>query len=477
MASQIGRKRTYEEACEDQKDKQTAASSSNGTAPLNSATSQISQAPEQTFCKELLQVYYDRLFPYQDMFNWLSYFNDPTNTDPAINRKYWCHREFSFTLKDDIYVRYNSYKSMDAWKEDLRRKCPYKIDLGALFNVEPKRRAQLSSDKMVAEEKELVFDIDISDYDDVRTCCSGAGICTRCWPLMSCAVEVMEAALREDFGLKHLLWVFSGRRGIHCWSGDELVRKFDVQQRSALIDYLKLYEGNAMNRIKVDLNAEKTRGIHESLNRAYKICVGYFQSCSLIEQGVADSEEGIEFLTAQIRFPEIQREVEQGLRRLMDSEDYAAKWKVIEGVFSKYMAVAKKTKAISWTVIKANLYEVVFAYTYPRLDVEVSRHVNHLLKAPFCVHPKTGKVCSIIDPKEVKSFDPDNQPTLLGLVKEYNANTKGDAGAKEKSRKGWKNTSLREVVEVFRRTFLNDLEKECTAVIDQAKAKSSAGRW
>ena len=36
--------------------------------------------------------------------------------------------------------------------------------------------------------------------------------------------------------------------------------------------------------------------------------------------------------------------------------------------------------------------EVLAGYAYPRLDVEVSKKMNHLLKAPFCVHPKTGKV-------------------------------------------------------------------------------------
>jgi DNA primase small subunit len=36
--------------------------------------------------------------------------------------------------------------------------------------------------------------------------------------------------------------------------------------------------------------------------------------------------------------------------------------------------------------------DIIIQYTYPRIDTEVSRKLNHLLKAPFCVHPGTGEL-------------------------------------------------------------------------------------
>lgn len=76
--------------------------------------------------------------------------------------------------------------------------------------------------------------------------------------------------------------------------------------------------------------------------------------------------------------------------------------------------------------------EIKLQFTYPRLDINVTKGLNHLLKAPFCVHPKSGKICVPFSPKLVDKFDPSQCPTINLLVDEINAY---DAKTKEQEEK------------------------------------------
>src|SRR5690606_4709359 len=104
----------------------------------------------------------------------------------------------------DAYYRFNSYVDRDSFANAVIKLVPQKIDIGAVYPMpvgfyqnnlfhqimlfifvvcldkQPINKASYST--FVPKEKELVFDIDISDYDDIRTCCQAKKICEKCWP-------------------------------------------------------------------------------------------------------------------------------------------------------------------------------------------------------------------------------------------------------------------------------------------------------
>ena len=120
---------------------------------------------------DLLNDYYSRRFPLKMIVRWLAYGNE---------RQYLANREFSFTLKNDIYVRYLSFDSAASFAVKLQKDLPIKIDIGAVYNTRPNERKSLIGATMKPVEHELVFDIDMTDYNDVRTCCQYSLCSYRC---------------------------------------------------------------------------------------------------------------------------------------------------------------------------------------------------------------------------------------------------------------------------------------------------------
>jgi DNA primase small subunit len=242
---------------------------------------------ELDFNADLLQIYYDKAFPYDLMYKWLSYFRTKDASsgmlqslvDEEVKSEAFYNREFSFTLENDVYCRYLCFKTPQEFKEALISRAPHKIDIGAIFNVPPKNHLSTEKKVFIPVEKEMVFDIDMTDYDNVRTCCEGAKVCQKCWAYMSCATMILNDVLTRDFGFKAMLWVFSGRRGIHCWIADEAARTMNNEHRAAVTEYMFLAVGNEMGG-GLDLSYP----LHPMLERAYKMLEKRFESIAIRDQ-------------------------------------------------------------------------------------------------------------------------------------------------------------------------------------------------
>lgn len=140
---------------------------------------------------------------------------------------------------------------------------PTRIEIGPVYTADPRdRKVFRNSTAFRPLAKELCFDIDLTDYDDIRTCCDKANICNKCWKFMTMAIKVLDTALREDFGFQHILWVYSGRRGAHAWVCDKKARELDDHQRKAITGYFDVISGSKQSGKRVNLR----RPLHPHLS-------------------------------------------------------------------------------------------------------------------------------------------------------------------------------------------------------------------
>lgn len=402
----------------------------------------------EDFSRELLRIYYDRLFPYLQMFRWLSYKNDPKSSSPGVQKDFFLRREFTFVLEGDIFCRYMCFRDAEEMKSQIMQRQPIRMEIGAVYTHPPKNHNTVIKDAYKPVERELVFDIDMDDYDEIRTCCTGAKLCVKCWNFMKAAIKILQRSLTQDFGFKHILFVYSGRRGMHCWVCDSAARKLTNDHRAALADYMTVVAGG-VGRCRADVKMSGEE-FHPFIQETYNICEKYFRDDPngvLQGQDILRKGPHLSNILNTMTFTE-QEAISKFMKEFPNatSRDIWAQFEKL-GQEKAKLAVAGSFKMKQES--KLFLKDIVLQYTCPRLDINVSKQMNHLLKAPFVVHPKTGRVCVPIDLAKMDSFDPAEVPTIGRLVDEMNRGV------------DVRQTSLREYTHYFEEQFLKPLEKAC----------------
>lgn len=412
-----------------------------------------------------MKFYYERLLPFRYVFQWLSHSPKPT--------KDFTMREFAYEYRNKIYQRYNSFGTLEEFKKSVVTANPTRFEVGAVYKINPKERKNLPKTAFKPESKELVFDIDLTDYDDIRTCCQGTDICCKCWKFIQVGSKIIETALREDFGFEHMVWVFSGRRGAHCWISDKRARELDESSRRAIVEYLDVLGAKTQ---QGTLNLRKP--LHPHVERAFEIVKKEFATVILQEQDPWGTQPGqeaeskawkqTEELLKFIPSKPLQIELRNKWKASKSYSSSQDKWDDINKVASQ---VLKSNAQVS--TLNDSKKDIIIYYMYPRLDVQVSKQVIHLLKSPFCIHPGTGNVCVPFDPSSNISgnpadddygFNPMTAPNLRLLQTEletWEDNHKDNVEPNNSTTRlpDYDRTSLKPYIDYFAK-FVNNLLKD-----------------
>jgi DNA primase small subunit len=165
--------------------------------------------------QQMMKLYYKSYFPVELLFEWL-----------RIDER----REISFTLPSKGYLRYQTFESPEELKERIVGLTPERIDVGAFYRERPTKH-----NHGYPVRRELVFDVDLTDYP--RTCCMEKAVCERCFLLIKSALKLLNYSLREEFDFEKVAFVFSGRRGLHCWVTDEMAMDLPEAERGEIVRY------------------------------------------------------------------------------------------------------------------------------------------------------------------------------------------------------------------------------------------------
>lgn len=174
----------------------------------------------------------------------------------------------------------------------------------------------------------------------------------------------------------------------------------DGKFRSAVSEYLQILISGGENSVSRVNIGEK---MHHSLRRAYNIIKPMFEEIILVDQNLFGTPSGVRTLLEMVLDENVRRDLEQKLQA--NEGDSKGVW----DTFTKYFLQNRGQLSRKLNYI---VEEVQLAMLYPRLDINVSKGMNHLLKAPFCVHPKTGKVCVPFNPSAAAKFDPTKVPNI-----------------------------------------------------------------
>jgi len=367
------------------------------------------------------------------------------------------------------FFKRNFEKNDKTIEQILIKEHPSSIHMGKIYtniinthvlDLNPINKDFIHPPIFTKEEKDIVFDIDASDYDmgisllhffkaygnlqvmntdekklqisdtlqslRVCSCKSKKTACSLCWYLMGSASIVIKYFMVELFNINNFLWVYSGNRGVHCWIRDNQLISLDENMRKCLIDIMMM---------NTDENIFNNLTNHYDLfDKLFSTELYPYFKKMIISNHILKLLEPLIFLFITNYYKLIEQslkdnwdEIDQKISLLNDEND------IYRLNLEKWTNFENFSKNIKWTCNNNILPEpykfIVFRLLYPIFDSKVTSQIDHLLKLPFSIHKTTKRLSFPIAFDEIPTLPIDNTDFIKRIsIENHYRCKKGECG-------------------------------------------------
>lgn len=283
--------------------------------------------------------YYSTIFPINHILDLYTY----NNENLTNNREFAIRKE-----ENNAIIRYVNIKSNKDFLEKVVKFKPSRIEIGPIYNIDMKL---INFQTIEPYGKEMIIDLDITDYKDVINCnCPSIGIlCNECLLVLKYNIIITNNILVNHFRTNRFFWLFSGKKGFHCVIYDEFFFLKDNNERKKLLNIFENYR---------------------TLNKAI-------------------IQEPIESIL-------LEKYIQDEINKYFD---------ILKSRNQLKLKNSFKLQQISYN-------EKLF-YLLPKIDVNVFIGLKHLSKIAYSIHPSSNLVSSILDHRNIIDFNIKNDVLVL----------------------------------------------------------------
>lgn len=330
-----------------------------------------------------LAAHWNTVFPFEAVFDTLAR-TPPSGPGWTKITPRW-QREYSFADASNRWTKARCFNSAADFRAAVLALLPATIHVGAARDVDGDNSSAAAGPRFDAEpfQPTLAFDVDIRDYTPFRPCCgSTGGACARCWPIAAFAQRALSAFVMH-MKLGTPVCFFSGSKGIHMWvmrsPHDTTPNPTSAAERRGMVNWLQsmtMQKGTDVDTATGDAMTDVAAPAPPQQQQSrYRIPAWELKADDI---PFAQDALGSAANRAQL-------------------EHFVATTMELGSEFNRHANTYSRDSALLHVL-------------WPRIDAEVTASPAHKIKSPFCVHPRTSRVCVWLKSHTVNPYSDEIDP-------------------------------------------------------------------